>query len=214
MHLYIIQSTWRWPLSIFNHFWSFSSSFFKCTAHAFWTYCIRLTPPIPPVRRPFIHEWMPRFPTQGRRTHCSIVNMPVFDVQSIHDGMKFIPIVWIVLVPAMAWNVVGKYQKTEPRLSSHASMWSSHSYGIAAGLEEPPENCVFATGTCEPRLVSANDSTKPCPSDDTRVTSARRRVRVKLFSLRRKNATINWWFSLFSFRNKRNGLTLVWIRRE
>lgn len=65
------------------------------------------------------------------------------------------------------------------------------SYGIAAGTEDPPENCQFATGTCESRLVDKDDSSKPCDRDDTHVTATRRRVRVKLFSLRRKNATIN-----------------------
>ena len=67
----------------------------------------------------------------------------------------------------------------------------SISYGVAAGIEEPSENCQFVPGICEARLVRKDNPSILCTDDNDYVESTRRRVRVKLFSLRRKNATIN-----------------------
>jgi hypothetical protein len=60
---------------------------------------------------------------------------------------------------------------------------------LTGGMNIPTETCQWTTGTCNPRLVRKDDPTKDCEENGTRVTS-KRRIRVKLLSMRRKNATL------------------------
>lgn len=127
--------------------------------------------------------------------------MLVFDIKWTQNGIYFILIVWIVRARVTEWNVVGESNRLNRIFSSfffvikwieRNTRFDCFSYGISAGIDEPPENCALAKGTCDVQYVSAADATKPCEGEDNPVTSTRRRIRVKLFSLRRKNATVNW----------------------
>lgn len=63
------------------------------------------------------------------------------------------------------------------------------SYGFAAGLEDPPAQCQIVRTGCDAKLVLKSDPSKPCPDTDD-IIETTRRIKVKLFALRRKNATL------------------------
>lgn len=62
------------------------------------------------------------------------------------------------------------------------------SYGIAAGIEEPPENCEAVTGTCDVLFVQKDDPTEPC--DENVLIKPMRRQRKKKIHVRRNSSTI------------------------